>query len=203
MRSGMKLLSFAEINDAENGQQISSFTGTIKKVWEQKSGEGDYGPWHLQNIILTDEHANEITVTWTLEDAWTAKDEGKQLLFESGYDKKEQLCGLKKDIRKKDGKTYESVKVDDRAKVKTLGDDDEANNRHSTEILNGGVDEARKHIMQSANLYVLCINAVNKYIAAHMPEIAQTSEMFQAATGTLFIEASRAGLVSKMPEKPL
>lgn len=66
-----------------------------------------------------------------------------------------------------------------------------------------GVGEARQHIMQSANLYVLCVNAVDKYCAAHFPEVAQTSEMFQAATGTLFIEASRAGMVQKMPTKPI
>ena len=92
----MKLLSFSEINDLENGQQISSFHGTLKKVFEQKTGVGEYGSWHLQSVILQDDHANELTVTWTCEDAWTPKDEGKQLLFQSGFDKKDQMVGLKR-----------------------------------------------------------------------------------------------------------
>lgn len=75
-----------------------------------------------------------------------------------------------------------------------------------------GVDETRAHIMKSANLYVLCVNAVNKYVAAHLPEVAQTSEQFQAAVGTLFIEASSRrtsdgivwwSYVDKMPERPI
>ncbi len=53
-----------------------------------------------------------------------------------------------------------------------------------------GVNATRKHLMQSSNLYVLCIKAVNNVIAGNLPEVAQTSEQFQAAVSTLFIEAS-------------
>ncbi len=66
-----------------------------------------------------------------------------------------------------------------------------------------GVTEARKHLMQSCNLLNLCISAVNKAIAPNVPEIAQTSEFFQAQVATLFIEASRAGFVFKMPTTPV
>lgn len=66
-----------------------------------------------------------------------------------------------------------------------------------------GVTEARKHLMQSCNLLNLCISAVNKAIAPNVPEIAQTSEFFQAQVATLFIEASRAGFVDKMPQAPI
>jgi hypothetical protein len=211
----MKLMTFAAINDLDNGQQIPAMQGTIKKVFDQKTGVGDYGPWHLQNIILQDDHANKLTVTWTCPDPWEPKDEGKHLLFESGHDKKDQLVGIKREIKNKNGKRYEIVKVDDRAKVQTLITPNNApTEQRDTPIPdpdwpeaekpdNSDVNDARKHIMQSANLYVLCVNSVNKYIAAHLPEIAQTTEMFQAATGTLFIEASMAGYVQKMPETPL
>ena len=116
----MKLMSFPEILDCENGQQITALQGTVKKVFEQKSDIGQYGPWHLQNIVLQDEHANELTVTWTCEDAFDAGVEGQTLYIESGRDKKDQLAGIKREIKKKNGKTYESIKVDDRAKVKIL-----------------------------------------------------------------------------------
>ncbi len=76
-----------------------------------------------------------------------------------------------------------------------------------------GVSDARKHLMQSANLYNLCVSAVDKAIAPHMPAIAQTSEMFQAAVASLYIEASKdvwwsgkivkESYLSKMPTKPI
>ncbi len=65
------------------------------------------------------------------------------------------------------------------------------------------VKEARAHLMKSANLYNLCVQAVDKAIAPYVPPIAQTSEQFQAAVASLYIEASRSGFVSKMPTKPL
>jgi len=68
---------------------------------------------------------------------------------------------------------------------------------------NPGVTDARKHLCQAANLYNLCVKCVNAMIADELPEVARTSEQFQAAVGTLFIEASRAGYVQKMPETPL
>jgi hypothetical protein len=236
----MKLMTFAEINDLENGQQISSLQGTVKKVFDQKTDVGQYGQWWLQNIILQDEHANELTVTWCCEDAFDTGCVGQQLYFEAGRDKKDQLAGIKREIKKKkdkDGniKTYESVKVDDRAKVKILDGgptktaipkseqesdaermfpskpDPDWSEAHATapELPlttvggNGGVMEARQHLMKACNLYVLCVKCVDKMIAPEMPNIAQTSEQFQAAVGTLFIEASRAGYVQKMPEKPI
>ncbi len=76
-----------------------------------------------------------------------------------------------------------------------------------------GVTDARKHLMQSANLYNLCVDAVNKAIAPWMPEVAQTSEQFQAAVASLFIEASKEqwwsgkivkpSLVDSMPTTPI
>jgi hypothetical protein len=66
-----------------------------------------------------------------------------------------------------------------------------------------GVLDTRKHLMQAVNLLRLCVRAVNSGLAPHTPEIAQTAEFFQAQVATLFIEASRSGYVSKMPDKPM
>ncbi len=53
-----------------------------------------------------------------------------------------------------------------------------------------GVTATRKHLMRSANLLVLCINAADKAIAPNVPPIAQTTEFFLATVGKLYIEAS-------------
>jgi hypothetical protein len=208
----MKLMQFSEINDLENGQVISALQGRVTKMFDQLTGDGQYGTWWLQSFLLQDDHANEIKVTWSGEDPFGHEYQGKTILIESGRDKKDQLSGIKKEIKNKNGKHYECVKVDDRAKIKIV---DSASENHQEAPANtpepsptqqngdAGVTDARRHIMQSANLYALCIAAVEKYVAGLLPEIARTSEMFQAATGTLFIEASRAGFVQKMPTKPI
>jgi hypothetical protein len=114
----MKIMSFAEINDLENGQQISALKGTVKKVFDQITDVGQYGQWWLQSFIMTDEHANEIRCTWSGEDTVNNL-EGRTVLIEAGRDKKDQLAGIKKEIKKKGDKTYESVKLDDRCKIQT------------------------------------------------------------------------------------
>jgi len=70
-----------------------------------------------------------------------------------------------------------------------------------------GVMIAKRHIMQAANLHRLCIDAVNAVTGPHVKSLGDgsllTPEFFQACVASLFIEASRSGLVSKMQEKPL
>jgi len=75
-----------------------------------------------------------------------------------------------------------------------------------------GVSEARKHLMQSANLQLLCIKAVDSCVAGHLPEVARTSEQFQGLVAQLFIEASSRrttdgvnwwSYVDKMPTSPI
>lgn len=65
-----------------------------------------------------------------------------------------------------------------------------------------GVDDARKHLMQSCNLYTLCIDAVEKTIEPHFSRKI-TDELYQAAVATLYIQAARSGMVDKMPKHPI
>ncbi len=74
-----------------------------------------------------------------------------------------------------------------------------------------GVTEARKHLMQTSNLMVLCIKAAD-YVALQLPEVAHTSEQFAGILGQLFKESySRRttdgvnwwSYVDKMPTTPL
>jgi hypothetical protein len=70
-------------------------------------------------------------------------------------------------------------------------------------VVPDGVREAKEHLMKAANLLILCVDAVNKAVAPHVPPIAQTEGFFQAQVASLFIEASRAGYVFKMPSRPI
>jgi hypothetical protein len=75
-----------------------------------------------------------------------------------------------------------------------------------------GVNETRHHLMQVANLYSLCVKAVDAAIAPNVPAALQTSEWLQAAVASLFIESSGRrttdgvhwwSYVDKMPDKPI
>ena len=222
----MRTLTLGQIEELENKEPIPRFVGTIRKVLDQKTDVGAYGQWWLQTLFVGEEgNANDLAVTWTGEDAFDSICEGKVYSFECTTDKKDKLVGVQREIRtdKKTGRVYKGVKVDNRSKIKletgqpepqveelSVSEDwpeapvnaPESPVPHSNG--NGGINDARKHLMQAANLYVLCVRCVNNAIAGELPEVARTSEMFQAATGTLFIEASRSGFVQKMPsDKPL
>jgi hypothetical protein len=75
-----------------------------------------------------------------------------------------------------------------------------------------GIQETREHLMQAANLLVLCIRMAEKVVAPHQPVVAQTSEQFQSDVAKLFIEASSRrthdgvnwwSYVDRMPITPL
>jgi hypothetical protein len=75
-----------------------------------------------------------------------------------------------------------------------------------------GVEATRRHLMKAANLYNLCVKAVDIAIAPNVPEQLKTSEWLQAAVASLWIEASGRrsddnvtwwSYIDKMPDKPL
>lgn len=214
----MRSLTFDEINQLENGEPIPSFTGKIKKVFEQKTDVGQFGQWWLQNIILVDANGSEITMTWCCEDAFEAKQEGSTITVESGRDKKDQLAGVKKEIRNKNGKHYESVKVDERSKItfENLSDGegasallterpDKVNQDKSPSSQFNGVDEARQQAMQAANLMLIAMEAGRwafmQYTGKHNVDLPDAH--YQAMCSTLFIHLDQAGYVKKMPTKPI
>jgi hypothetical protein len=58
----MPTLNIAEIEDFDGGEIVPRLEGKVVKVWEQRSGEGAYGQWWLQNLVVKD-GTGEITVT--------------------------------------------------------------------------------------------------------------------------------------------
>ena len=74
-----------------------------------------------------------------------------------------------------------------------------------------GVDETRRHLMQSANLMLLAIKAT-MYVGEQVPEALRTEERYGAILGQLFKEASNKrtndgvnwwSYVDRMPDKPI
>jgi len=115
----MRTLTIEQINELEHGEIIPSFQGRITKVFDQKTGEGNYGPWHLQTMMVG-EGQHEISVTWTGEDTFNDW-EGALVAFECSENKQGKLVGILRDIRiDKQGKEWRGVKVTPAAKIKRL-----------------------------------------------------------------------------------
>lgn len=224
----MRELTIAQCKELEKGEPIPSFRGRITKVYEQKSGVGQYGEWTMQNMIVEDS-TGHVQVTWGGPDDLSDL-EGEIRLFESSLSDKHGLTGIKWDVRTSNGKTYSGIKLTESCKIKSVEGGQKQHDREDADPYGqhgetdippnlplrpsgtNGLQETREHLMRTANLHVLCTKAVNNVIAGAIPPIAQTAEFFQAAVASLFIEASSRrttdgvnwwSYVDKMPCKPI
>jgi hypothetical protein len=119
----LRTLNLEQIEELAHGESIPRFSGKIRKVWDQKTGDGEYGPWYIQNLVVALDDG-EITVTWTGEDEFEYKQWiGKLVAFECGTNKQGRLVGVVRDIRTaKDGTVYKGVKVTAAGKVRLLAE---------------------------------------------------------------------------------
>jgi len=117
----MRTLTLSDIQALAHGESIPRFVGKVRKVWEQKKGDGEYGAWFLQNLIVSMDDG-EVSITWTGEDAFDSSWEGATVAFECGENKQGKLVGIVRDVRTgKDGRVYKGVKVTPAGKVARIG----------------------------------------------------------------------------------
>ena len=118
----LRTLNLEQIEELAHGESIPRFSGKIRKVWDQKTGDGEYGPWYIQYLVVALD-GGEITVTWTGEDEFERSWIGKQVAFECGSNKEGKLVGIVRDIRTaKDGKVYKGIKMTAAGKVRLLAE---------------------------------------------------------------------------------
>jgi hypothetical protein len=226
----MRLVSLSEIPALEDGEPIPSVAGKIRQVYQRYSGTNARGDWALQDFVLSDGENEVVCKVGNMDDF--SDMQGRDVVIECTKSDKHGLIGVKKFVDNYEGKIQHKIKLtgscrimNDTGRLLNNLSGGGVESRHAHEYIeekprrsdttNGisgssvpptaqnGVTEARQHLMRASNLYCLCVKAVDTVIAPKLPAVAQTSDMFQAAVGTLFIEASRAGYVQKMPQKPI
>ncbi len=205
-----------EIEDLADGVPVLVVEGSVKYASDVKQGTTGKTDWSRQFFVLTSGTAEVGCTLWDADG--NAMKKGESVRIENTQDKKGHWTGITKGSYSKEGKLNHTLEI--RAeKVKitnpngqdagtTMQQGDMSGHEHRgghgelqansvppqspphAQQGEDGVNDTRKHLMQSSNLYVLCIKAVNNVIAGNLPEVAQTSEQFQAAVSTLFIEAS-------------
>lgn len=89
-----------------------SISGKITRVWDKKSGTGDYGEWSFQNIVVTDDTGDMTVCLKNRKDELTNQDVDKAITIRAKETTK-GILGVKveKESWEKDGEPQEKVKV--------------------------------------------------------------------------------------------
>ncbi len=87
-------------------------SGKITRVWDRKSGIGDYGPWSFQNIVVADDTGEMQVLLKNRKDELSSKDVDKTITLKCKETSK-GIMGVKveKESYTKDDKPVEVMKV--------------------------------------------------------------------------------------------
>lgn len=193
----------------------------VTAVFDRKTGEGQYGPWSLQNGTIEDETGKMKVVFKQLPSQDSLV--GKTMIFKS-MEGKHGLKGCEVKKNEYNGKTTLELHVSKAVLIVTSGEEDnvslvtpstrmpqnepveapQAPIRH--EALKLGIATAKNRLTQLAGLYDLCWKTVMamefKKDLEEQVEGAD-AEMLKDVATTLFIQATREGLSDKMPVRTL
>ena len=105
-----------KLKTASDGFPCEPFDCVITRVFQMRSGEGQYGPWTMQGA----ETACGASLTF-MNMADQSALVGAALHVECAKNKKGQLGGAKFTVRNKDGKEYRSVSITKQAAITVNG----------------------------------------------------------------------------------
>lgn len=224
------------INDLEDQMPVAELAGHVTAVFPRKEGEGEYGPWSFQDATLSDGETEVRLKFKNMEDMKPIQ--GKDVAIRANKSKAHGLTGVLKVVEEYKGKTFHKVQLTNSCKI-VVGlpnGKDEPDEGHlesaspkmlgrqgpppSTEdfipMTHGskgealpGVDEAKAHVQQAVNLYLLCVDFVDQQVKPYIEGC--TAELYQAAIASIWIEASGRrstngvdwwSFIDRMPKTP-
>ena len=195
----MRQLTIEDVNGLDAGEVVPSIKGTITRVFQRREGTNQNGEWSVQDALLAADGSEIKVKFWNHADLSDVA--GKEVTLQA-HQGKTGLTSLFAEDDDYKGKITRYIRATAATKILAPEEPDELPMDHDDKgQALSGVTEARQHIMRAVNLYNLCVDAVDAAIKPHINNC--TAELYQAAIGTLFIEASRGGYVSKMPDKPI
>lgn len=185
---------------------VEAFEGRVLAVGTVSTGDGQYGPWKVQNVKIKDTTGETEVAFWDRDDLAYLK--GQAIRVESVSTDK-GVAGIK--VKEKKGK--KGINVDNRAIIHPLSAGvpegmKSAHTGHHPESANvpapTSVIPAKERIFQYAQLMIKCVGAA-KYVSDQVAknEVAILGEdHFQAIASSLFIQATREGLHNEMERHP-
>lgn len=191
-----------------SGQVIPRIVVKVLKVYDRKTGEGQYGPWSLQNAEIQDSTGKMKLVFSKLPSQ--ANLEGKTMVFKS-LETRHGLKGVEAKENTYKDKTTVELKVNNLALI--VSDNDEPNVKMvkptgqdeppkenvesvSHDQVKTNIALAKNRLTQLAGLYELCWITSNK-IGQNMGE--ECPQILKDVASCLYIQAIREGLADKMP----
>lgn len=219
----MRKLTIVDALKLEHNEAVPSISGTIEKVWDYKTGEGEYGPWSFQNFTMKDGTGKIKCVLSNREEVTPSRAEGRNVFMQCIESKKHGLTGLKiedKAFKSKDGSSVKekALKITGSAEVifvqddpnivedrtKKIADDSCSIHPEPTAVQRySGLSDAKKSINQHANLYLQCYMTVETMIVPEVKRLTGRdldSAQKQAASSSLFITADRKGMAVFFPD---
>jgi len=191
----MKTAKIAQLADLADGQLIGEMTFKIKKAFPARTGEGQYGPWSVQNAIVVDD-TGEIRASFWGDGSEPLRGlEGHNVQVKSVAGKR-GLTGLSAKANKKDSTIELDVKAS--AAIRSLTQDPGSTipvTHAPATVVPKNPQVAIDRIKQSAALYETCLNQASKLKEGH----DLSDEHFQAICASLYISADRAGLSACFP----
>ncbi len=100
----------------ETNTALECIAGTVLEVWPAKSGQGNYGPWTLQNVVLGDDDGAKIKVLFKW-DAIKPDAKGHRLYVIAGAGKMGKTVGLKTMLNTHEGVTTLQIQAGDNCSV--------------------------------------------------------------------------------------
>lgn len=188
-----------QINGLPDKALVYGFRGTVKKVFSRNTGEGNHGPWSIQNVILMDEEQREIKMMIKdCPDFFFAPGDGIELepkLSDKGITglyaidddykgtitrilkatstviMKEPPSNPPKDIPAQSPANHASPARQTRERSpEHLSAVQQSTKNQNSEKTVDPFKDARKTVMKIANLHLLCAKAVSDYEAPAFKE---------------------------------
>ena len=216
-----KIKTTMNINDIKalnDGAAITELRLKLLNLWERKEGQGQHGPWSIQNAVFTD-GGQEIKAMIKDRDELPKSGIGDWITISSVNGAK-GLSGLYAFDDEYQGNTERKIKITGSAQMNRDWDTDKQpapaalqdsppTKKQSPPFKAApNVDkltEAKRTLIQITNLHALCRFSVERVESPLIKSVTgrdMNENELQSATSSIFIKADRLGLSLSMPTSP-
>jgi hypothetical protein len=192
----MKIAKIADLEALADGTVIGEMVVQVKAAFDAKTGQGKYGPWRVQPVILKDATGEVRASFWIPSEMRDLV--GQTITIKSQAGNK-GLAGVSVKNSSHSGKN--ELSISDKAAI--IDGTRNALEQYTDAVkvntqlaqAKGSVVDAKRLLFQKAQLYVECVKAADWIKKQH----ELTVDHFQAVVSTLFISADKQNLANCFP----
>lgn len=207
----MRTSTIKEVKEMSPKAVIEYVEGTLSVLYPAKRGNSNGKDWMLQNGVLKDD-SGDVKLMFCIEDELPPEWKGKRISL-TAHSGPKGLSGIYTDDNNHAGRVERQIKITATGKIQLLDGKPvqppqkaPPSSPHPQEQHVGldGVQEARKVLMRVTNAFYLIEKAVSvQSDHSKIDGIDCTPENFGGKCGTAYRELRDAGIIAKMPTKPL